>query len=774
VFLRRAIISISGLVQGIGFRPFVYRLAAKRGLKGYVKNLGDAGVEIDVNGGEDAIRAFLRDLREEKPPIAVYTRIDVKWLESVAGYSEFTIDNSDLAKRSVRLSIIPPDISICEDCLRDLHNPHDRHHLYPFTCCALCGPRFTTIMDIPYDRERTTMSDFPLCEECNGEFHDPLDRRFNAQTICCPECGPKMTVYDPERTVVEGENPLRAAAELLDEGFILAVKGIGGIHLAAKTTEDDPLLRLRKRRKKQNKPFAIMSPSLEDVRSYALVSELEGEVLTAYSRPIVVLRRKEPFPLSPQISPGLDTVGVMLPYSGIHCLLFDYLREPALVMTSANFPGEPMVVSNREAFERLRGVADYFLLHNREIWARCDDSVLRVIDGHPTFLRRSRGYVPMPIALPFSSRRRVVAVGPELASTASILKEDKCYPTQHLGDIETPESLTFLRNALKHMMKLIRVSKPDTVACDLHPGFLSRTIALELVEESGAQLVEVQHHHAHLASLMAESGVEPGEKVVGIVCDGYGYGSDGTPWGGEILVAGYGDSQRVGHLEPQPMPGGDLCAYRYGRMLQGILYGEMPKEELRRFLLENCSEGFSMGEREIEIVFNQLERGIYTPLTTSAGRLLDAVSCLLGCAYRRTYEGEGAMKLEAAAARGEPRPIDLPIEVDEHDDMLVLKTSQMVRRILELRRGRGREVLAHAFQEALAEGLAEMAIRAAEDRGLGMVGFTGGVAYNDTMTQIIRKRIEERGYRFLHHRKVPCGDGGLSLGQAAVAALKAL
>ena len=771
---RRAIISISGLVQGIGFRPFVYRLAVKRGLKGYVKNLGDAGVEIDVNGEEGELRAFLRDLREEKPSIAIYTKIGVKWLDFSDEYSGFTIDSSDMGKREVKLSIIPPDISICDECLQDLFNPSDRHYLYPFTCCALCGPRFTTMTDIPYDRERTTMSDFPLCLDCSREFYDPLDRRFNAQTICCPENGPSMTLYDPGKAVVEKKNPIKVAAELLEEGLIVAIKGIGGIHLAVKTIEDDPILRLRERRRKANKPFAIMSPGLEEVRRYALVSELEKDLLNSYARPIVVLRKREPFPLSAYISPGLHTVGVMLPYSGINHLLFHYSREPALVMTSANFPGEPMIVSNQEAFKRLNGVADYFLLHNRKIWARCDDSVVKMIDGHPTFLRRSRGYVPMPITLPFSSRIRVVAVGPELTSTASVLKEDKCYLTQHIGDIESPESLAFLQEALRHMMTLLRVDRPEAVACDLHPGFLSRTVASELAEESGAPLIEVQHHHAHLAKLMVENLIEPGKEAVGIVCDGYGYGSDGTPWGGEILVGGYRGFNRVGHLEPQPMPGGDLCAYRYGRMLQGILYGEIPEEELREFLSKNCLKGFSRGEKEVEVVFNQLGKRIYTPMTTSTGRLLDAVSCLLGISYTRTYEGEGAMTLEATAAKGSRRSFRLPLEIEDEGGMLVLKTSQMVRRLLELRSRYGKEDLAYAFQETLAEGLAEMALRVAEDQGLRMIGFTGGVAYNDMMTRVIRERVEKGGCRFLYHQKVPCGDGGISLGQAVVASFRAL
>ncbi|MDH5199354.1 MAG: carbamoyltransferase HypF [Candidatus Bathyarchaeota archaeon] len=771
---RRAVVTVQGLVQGIGFRPFVYRLAVGRGLRGYVKNMGDAGVRIDVSGEEGAIKAFLRDIEEEKIPVAVYTKVDVDWLEYSDVYEGFTIDNSDLGRREVKHSLIPPDAAICDDCLGELFDPGDRHYLYPFTCCAICGPRFTTITDIPYDRERTTMVEFPLCGDCSSEFYGPLDRRFNAQTICCPQCGPRMTLFAPDGLVMDDDDPLKLAAGLLDEGYVLAIKGIGGVHLATKTTEDGPLITLRERRRKPGKPFAIMSPSLEEIESYALTSERERELLTSLARPIVALRKLEPFPLSDLISPGLHTVGVMLPYSGIHHVLFRHTEEPALVMTSANFPGEPMIVSNEEALERLGGIADYLLLHDREICARCDDSVMRVVDGAPLFLRRSRGYVPLPVQLPFTSARRVIAVGPELASTACVLKEDKGYPTQHLGDIESPGALAFLREAIGHMVKLLMLGRPDAVALDLHPSFLSRTVAEELAEESGAALVEVQHHHAHLAAVMAENDLESGEEIVGVMCDGYGYGSDGSAWGGEILVGGYDDFRRVGHLEPQPMPGGDLSALRYGRMLQGILYGELPRKELGRFLRESCLEGFKLGEREIKAVFAQLERGFNTPMTTSVGRLLDAVSCLLGVSFSRTYEGEGAMKLEAAAASVSSSGVDLPVEVIEKGGVLVLKTSQMVRRLYELRGRYGRGELASALQGAVAEGLSEMALRASEEHGLGTVGFSGGVAYNEMINGIIRNRVEETGLKFIRHRQVPPGDGGVSLGQAVVASLKDL
>lgn len=766
-------ISVSGLVQGIGFRPFVYRLAVKNGLKGNVLNLGDAGVRIDVNGEERDIRRFLKELRVSKPPLASYTSIGVNWQDYSDSFTGFDIVESDARGKGAKFSLIPPDISICDPCLQDIFDPRRRHFAYPFTSCAICGPRFTTITDLPYDRERTTMVDFPLCSECRREFTDPADRRFNAQTICCPDCGPRMELCDNVGRLIEGEDPIEAAAKLLDEGFIVAIKGIGGIHIAVKATDDAPVLRLRRRRRKPNKPFAVMSPDIEAIKRFARVSNTEASLLTSYARPIVALGKREPFPLSEHIAPGLHTVGVMLPYSGIHYLLFRYSKEPALVMTSANLPDQPMVISNKVALDRIRHISDYFLLHDREIWSRCDDSVIKVVDDEPYFLRRSRGYSPIPILLPFHYNGNIVAVGPELSSTASVLKEGGCYLTQHIGDVNSVETLGFLDQAIRNLLKLLRVGELRAVACDMHPLFSSRRIAEELTRKFHCPLVEVQHHHAHLAKLMVEGGVSVDQKVVGIVCDGVGYGLDGTPWGGEILVGDYRDFARLGHLEAQPMPGGDLCAYNYGRMLQGVLYGNLDDEELREFLAARCLPGFAGGKKEVDIVFEQIKREINTPFTTSTGRLLDAASCLLGICYRRTYEGEGAIKMEARAVNGDSKKVDLPRRVEKVDGRLVLKTSPMMMEMLnKLQEGCRSEDLAASFQEALAKGLASIAIKVADTNGLGKIGFTGGVAYNQAMTSTIKSEVENEGYEFLRHRLVPCGDGGISLGQAVVAAVR--
>jgi hydrogenase maturation protein HypF len=583
-----------------------------------------------------------------------------------------------------------------------------------------------------------------------------------------------MTLYHPDSTVLNKVNPIEVAAKLLMEGYTVAVKGVGGVHLAIKATEDAPILRLRERRQKPRKPFAIMSPSLNKINEFAQISEHDKKLLESLARPIVALKKREPFSLSEYISPNLHTVGVMLPYSGIHYLLLHYTNISALIMTSANFPGEPMYIENDIAFKKLSGIADYLLLHNRKIHVRCDDSVIRVTDNHPMFLRRSRGYVPNPITLPFISKSNIGAVGPELTSTAALLKEDKCYPTQHLGDIETPESLLFLRQAIDHMANLLRVDQLDVVACDLHPNFLSRRVALELVDKFEADLLEVQHHHAHLAGLMAEYNLGIDEEIIAIVCDGFGYGSDGAPWGGEILVGGYNNYRRVGYLEPQPMPGGDLASIRYGRMLQGILYKKIPQDRLKSFLLANCLEGFKYGETEIDLVFKQIQKNFNTPLTTSTGRLLDAVSCLLGFSHTRTYEGEGAMRLEAEAYRGVNNDYQLPVDVTNENDSIVLKTSPMIVELFNSINKFPRRNLAYKFQLSLAEGLSEIALRASENNGLNTIGFTGGVAFNEMMTKVIRERVEKRGLRFLRHKIVPAGDGGLSLGQAIVAARKTL
>jgi len=770
--LRRAIIKCSGVVQGIGFRPFVYRIAVKRGLSGYVKNLGDAGVEIVVEGPEEDLKLFLKDLVDEKPPLAEYEKLEVVW-EEPRGLKEFKIEESDKSLKAGGFSNPPPDIATCNECLRELFTPGHRRYLYPFIVCSHCGPRFTIIMDLPYDRVRTSMVDFPMCEECASEYYDPLNRRHHAEPVCCWKCGPKMMLYTIDGEEVKVDDPLKEAAKLIEEGFIVGVKGIGGVHVAALARDDEVVAELRRRKRRPQRPLAVMSRGLEQVKSYAVVSKVEEELLTSFRRPIVLLRKKEPFELSELIAPGLDTVGVMLAYSGIHHVLLSYLGEPAVIMTSGNEPGEPMAIDNEAAFKQLRGIVDYLLLHNRRIINRCDDSVVKVVDGMPNPIRRSRGYVMEPFKLSFNSKRVVVAVGAEENVTGAVLKEDHCYPTQYIGDVDRLETYDYLSSSLETYMRLLGVKEVDAVACDLHPHFLTRRLAKELSERFNAELVEVQHHHAHAASLMAEHGLSLENELVCITADGVGYGLDGEPWGGEVLVSSFNGFRRLGRLAKLPMPGGDLCARYPARMLMAALSPTLGVEEARRVVLTMYLEGFKHGAVEVDLVARQLERASH-PYTTSTGRVLDAAAAMLGVCLERTYEGEPAIKLEAAASRGDPSSLKLPVELKRGDDgCLWLDTSLILTEALHAyRSGARREDVAAAVQEAIAKGFALMALEIAEAEGLKGVGFSGGVAYNHYITKRVREIVEGRGLRFYRHVKAPSGDGGISLGQAAIAAAK--
>ena len=512
-------IKVTGIVQGVGFRPFIYRLAVKNGLKGYVRNKGDAGVEILLEGGEDGVRRFLKDLREKKPPLAVIHDVITSRLKGRNRYSEFKILKSS-SKAELSGSVIPPDIAICDECLKEMRDPKDPRYEYFFITCTNCGPRYTIIERLPYDRENTTMREFQMCSFCRGEYTNPLNRRFHAQTVACPRCGPKVYLTDEAGGLIECRDPVREAGRLISEGFIVAIKGYGGFHIAASTIMDDPLIRLRKAKYRRQKPFAIMARSLEAIESFAYVTRHERKALTSYTRPIVLLSKREDYYLSDLIAPGLHNIGVMLPYTGLHYMLFDRVDDPAFVMTSANPPNQPIIKDDEEALKRLGGTVDYFLFHNRRIFQRCDDSVLRLHGSRIVFLRRSRGYAPAPIRLKWRAKRCAVGLGGELNNTGCILLEDKAFLSQHIGDVENVETRRFLEESVKHLACLTN-SKVEIIACDLHPKFVTTRLAEDLAEENGWQLLRIQHHHAHVSALMAEHGID---EIVGISCDGYGYG----------------------------------------------------------------------------------------------------------------------------------------------------------------------------------------------------------------------------------------------------------
>lgn len=749
----RAEIKVSGIVQGVGFRPFIYRIAVKNGLNGYVRNRGDAVVEIVAEGKKRDITQFIEDLEAEKPPLTRIYNIKTDYKTEEEGFSEFSIIKSS-GETKLSGSVIPPDVSICNECLRELREPSNRRFNYFFITCTDCGPRYTIINGLPYDRANTTMKEFKMCSFCQGEYENPSNRRFHAQTVACPECGPKVQLTSNRGKPINYKDPIREAGKLLEEGHIVAIKGNGGFHVAAATTQMDPLMRLRRVKHRKNKPFAIMSPNLETVRSFAEINPCEAELLTSYRKPIVLLKKGSDYALSELVSPELHTVGVMLPYTGLHAMLFDKIEEPAFVMTSANPPSEPIVTENHEAINKLGSTVDYFLLHNRSIAQRCDDSVVRFHGKNPCLIRRSRGYAPEPILMKHATERCVLAVGGELNVTYSILTGDKAFISQHIGDVENLETLRFMKNSIQHLTKLTNC-RFEAVACDLHPKFTTTKLAYDLGNRLDCPVVQVQHHHAHAAALMAEWNAK---EVVGVVCDGYGYGSDSTAWGGEVLYCNREEFKRLAHLETQPMVGGDLATIYPLRMAAGILHKKIDVTEW----LTSLSNKFPYGKSEAELILKQLEKG-FVPVTTSCGRMLDAVSALLGICYERTYEGEPAMKLESVALKGKDK-----LNLSPTFEGNVLDTTHLVHEIFDNKNNFSVADLACSAQSYVARGLAQLAVKEAEELQVKHVGFSGGVAYNEYITGTMRKTVENAGFKFLVHNKIPAGDGGTSFGQAIV------
>jgi hydrogenase maturation protein HypF len=750
----RAEIKVSGIVQGVGFRPFVYRIAVKSGLVGYVRNRGDAVVEIVAEGNKANIAQFLEDLKAEKPPLAQIYNITEDYKAEEEGFSEFRIIKSS-GEAKLSGSVIPPDVSICDKCLRELRDPENRRFNYFFITCTDCGPRYTIIDRLPYDRPNTTMHEFPMCDACAKEYSDPANRRFHAQTVACPNCGPKVYLASNSGEPIESEDPIREAGRLLEEGYIVSIKGNGGFHVASATTKTEPIARLRRDKHRKQKPFAIMAPDLETVRSFAEVNPWEAELLTSYRKPIILLKKRGDYSLSELVSPELHSVGVMLPYTGLHAMLFDEVKEPAFVMTSANPPSEPIVTDNDEAISKLGSTVDYFLFHNRQIAQRCDDSVVRFHNKDPCLIRRSRGYAPEPVQLNQVSDRCVLAVGGELNVTACILTGNRAFISQHIGDVENLENLRFLKDAIAHLTKLTNC-RVEAVACDLHPKFTTTKLAQEMGKRLGCPVVRVQHHHAHAAALRAEWNVP---EIVAVTCDGFGYGADGSAWGGEVLYCSREGFRRAAHLEGQPMIGGDLATYYPLRMAAGILHKKLDVSE---WLLAK-SHHLPHDRKEAEVIIKQLKKGAAAE-TTSCGRVLDAVSAMLGICYERTYEGEPAMKLESTATKGRDM-LNLAPRMEGN----VLDTTFLVNEIFANKDKVSAADLACSTQSYLARGLAELAIEEAERLNVKHIGFTGGVAYNEHITATIRKAVEKANLKFLVHNKIPAGDGGTSFGQAIVA-----
>jgi len=752
---RRAKTSIEGIVQGVGFRPFIYQLARRNSLAGYVSNTS-AGVDIEVEGESEAIERFLAEVRSETPPLARITRLDTTYL-SPAAYGDFHIQASVAGARS---ALISPDVAVCEDCLRELFDPRDRRYRYPFINCTNCGPRYTIIMDIPYDRKWTSMGKFEMCPDCAREYHDPMDRRFHAQPDACWVCGPKVWLVDAEQRPVEGE-PVERVCRLLEQGHIIAIKGLGGFHLAVDAGSEAAVSRLRERKRREEKPLALMSADLATIGRYARIQPAEEAQLTDRARPIVLLEKDDPEGLiAPSVAPRNRFFGVMLPYTPLHHLIMREVAAPALVMTSANLSEEPICIENDEAVKRLAGIADYYLFHNRDIYLRSDDSILRVAAGAPRLMRRSRGFVPVPVFLE-EELPQVLAVGGEMKSIVCLTKGNRAFLSQHVGDLENLETLDFFELTVGHLKRILEIT-PQAIAYDLHPEYLSTKWALA---QQGVRLIGVQHHFAHIAGCLAENHAKG--PVIGLSLDGTGYGTDGRIWGGELLIAGLKDFRRGGHFRYLPLPGGAKAIKEPWRMAVAYLLAAFGKEIPRLPFLEGADP------EALRLLPEMIEKGINSPLTSSCGRLFDAVAAMCGLRTKVAYEGQAALELEQAMAwPPEPSAKPYAYQLGREDGTVILDFLPAVRQVArDVQKGVSVQEISLRFHLGVVEGLAGAASALREECGIKEAALSGGCFQNRFLLTALTERLARSGFKNVYTQaQVPSNDGGISLGQAVAAA----
>jgi hydrogenase maturation protein HypF len=742
-------IRIAGIVQGVGFRPFVYALATRLGLRGYVAN-DSQGVLIEIEGYRPDVRHFVVGLAREAPPLACIERLTSREMPC-RGEDTFTITPSQVNQQ--RVALIAPDMATCEQCLQELFDPADRRYRYAFTNCTNCGPRFTIIQDVPYDRAATTMAAFAMCHDCTREYHDPADRRFHAQPVACPVCGPRLALVDRHAQPLPGE-PVAGAAALLRAGKIVAVKGLGGYHLAVDATDEAAVAALRARKHREEKPFAIMAVDVGMVRTCAELGPEEAPVLTSLRRPVVLLRRLAHAPVARATAPGHRYLGIMLPYTPVHHMLAREVARP-LVLTSGNVSDEPIAYRDDEALQRLQTIADAFLTHNRPIHMRTDDSVVRCFRGALLPLRRSRGYVPQPLRLPWGCPRPVLACGAELKNTICVAKGRHAFLSHHIGDVENYEAFQSFTEAIRHFQRLFDV-RPSVVAYDLHPDYLSTKWALE---QTGVELCGIQHHHAHVASCLVDNG-ESGP-VIGVAFDGLGYGTDGTMWGGEFLLADLTGFERLGHFAAVPMPGGTAAIKQPWRMAAVYLEAAFGPNLPPLALTQRHTAQWHM-------MLQVARTRQYAPLTSSVGRLFDAVAALLGVRDVVSYEGQAAIELEQLADAAEPGLFSAALS--RKSDGFEINGADLIRAVVEaLLHHVEPPVIAGRFHNGVAEAILQGCQAAREASGLTTVALSGGVFQNMLLLGRTIDRLQMQGFRVLHHRQVPPNDGGISLGQAVVA-----
>jgi hydrogenase maturation protein HypF len=780
-------ITVSGIVQGVGFRPYIYRVATERQLAGTITNT-PSGVTIEIQGPRESVDDFIACLPNHAPPLARITDIAVVDMPC-NGDRDFRIVTSQ--RGEAVHTLISPDVATCDDCLRELLDSNDRRYHYPFINCTNCGPRFTIVRDIPYDRLRTSMAVFPLCPACQAEYDDPLNRRFHAQPNACWDCGPQLELWDKRGKVIPCIDPILECVAALNSGSIVAMKGLGGFHLAADAMNPAAVALLRDRKRRVEKPFAIMVPDVQVADEFCEVGLEEREALLSVQRPIVLLQRKSPSMIADQVAPHNRYLGVFLPYTPLHHLLFAESGFKALVMTSGNLSEEPIAIANEEARSRLNGLADCFLVHNREILLRCDDSVVQVSAGsfappanplrplrskplnrkgrevcakdakEVRHVRRSRGFVPVPIFL-HAEMPSVLAVGGELKNTICLTQGKHAFVSQHISDLENVESYKFFEEAIEHLEKILEI-KREAIAYDHHPDYFSTKWALQ---QKGAPLVGVQHHHAHVASCMAENHLDG--SVIGFALDGTGYGTDGNIWGGELLVTSYSDFKRAAHFEYLPMPGGAAAIHEPWRMAMSYLAHHFGRD----FLKMKPPFAASLDRRKIELLLQMLDRKVNSPLTSSCGRLFDAVAALVGIRQEVNYEAQAAIELEMAIDDSLDSG-SYPLELLPNLDQSIISTHPLFEALVrDLAANTPTGIISARFHNGLIDTFVRLANDLRQRTGLTRVCLSGGTFNNRYLTNHLQRRLFENDFEVFTHREVPCGDGGLSLGQAIIAAHK--
>ena len=751
----RARIGVSGVIQGVGFRPFIFRLAATHGLAGYVANTA-AGVIIEIDGSEHDVKRFVQTITTEKPPLASIDELHVKKsaIDPAAKRNSFEIHES--ISSGNRIGPITPDTDVCDNCLSELFNPADRRYLYPFINCTDCGPRYTLIEETPYDRPLTSMKHFPMCGQCQVEYSDPLDRRFHAQATCCPLCGPSITLTDSHGQTLESSDPIQMAVDFLKSGKIVAIKGIGGFHLAVNGTDPEAIANLRKKKGRPDKPLAVMAESLEKIKSFACMSLDEQELLTGRIKPIVLLQKKSPFTLAENVAPANRFIGAMLPYTPIHHLLLKSHDFLALVMTSGNLSGSPIVKDNDEAFEKLANIADYFLLHNRSIVTQTDDSVIRLDGSYPALYRRARAFVPTAVSLKKNSGR-TLALGAIIKNTICLTKGYEAFLSQHIGDLDNVDTQLHQENITSHFQSLMRI-EPDLLVHDLHPDYPGTRYALRQKE---LPVIGIQHHHAHAVSCMAEHGLDG--PVIGLTLDGNGYGPDHAVWGGEVLLADYHTFKRLAHLSNVEMPGGDAAIHEPWRMAVSHLYRAYGPEykKLNLPILQDHAD-------KIDIIEQMIEKSINSPLTSSCGRLFDSVAALIGLRHTVSYEGQAAAELEMLLEPEYSDSSSYPFEIIKTEDrpwLLPVKPI-IIGLVNDLLENNAPQIISRRFHNTLAGLFTKICQEIRDERNINSVVLSGGVFQNLNLLRQLKTNLEILSFDVYAHEQVPTNDGGLSLGQA--------